>query len=98
MIFLTITYFYFNYWFLWIISIELDLGNRNYWMPAWIPSLNIICFTALVGALAGEAGAVVGRTVPKVGEEMRPMRLSLRESTVVGLLIAIILFYIFLMV
>jgi hypothetical protein len=94
-IFIFLTYLYFNYWYLWIISIELDYAHHKNNM---ITCMNMIIFTALIGALTGGAGAICRRFVSNTNEELKRPQLSLNELITLGLLLTIILFYIILIV
>ena len=64
------------------------------WPLAAHISLTVLAFA--LGALAGGAGAVIARTIPTFGDDKAiPLRLSLWESVIAGILGVILLGYIF---
>jgi hypothetical protein len=93
-VFLIVTWLGFQYWYHWIILIELYHRGPQ----GWATCVGMVMFTAVLGALTGGAGAVIGRIAPGSGAGSSRLRLSRRELMVGGALMGIELFYVLLAV
>jgi hypothetical protein len=61
------------------------LDRRNIWV-----AVGIVVFASIFGALVGEAGAVIGRSVSNAGEKGGQLQRSRAELVVHALLVAIL--------
>jgi hypothetical protein len=93
-VFLSVTYLGFEYWYHWIILVDLYRRDHH----GWITCVNMISFTAIFGALTGSAGAVMGRSVSDDCAGASRLQLSKRELMVVSVLMGIEVLYMFLAV
>ena len=79
-----------------VVGEYLWFGGWKTWPIA--TNISLIAFMSAVGALAGGVGAVIARTIPTADDDQAiPLRLSLWESVIAGILVAMLLGCMFLL-